>query len=84
MPKFEIMCSRSLFHTLTIEAPSMEAAQSFYDNYQGTEEMTDVTSTHWDDEWDLTWVLEVNEGVVSSLSVDSEGKPLTGEEDGLP
>lgn len=83
MPKFTIHCELSKSYTLTVEAPSLDAVLRYYNSDNQDE---DEFSEWGEGSWDLVEVEPLSEGdtTTAKITLDSDGEPLTGEEDGLP
>ena len=73
MPKYRINCSTSQSYTLVVEAPSREAAVSFYDACDAGEfhRCNDET------DWNLDDIYEDVEGVHVDVRLDENGDKLS-------
>ncbi|MCC7376973.1 MAG: hypothetical protein IT581_20100 [Verrucomicrobiales bacterium] len=69
MPKFLIECTEKIHFSIRVEAPSLEAAERFY-NYTGLEDF----ETNPEAEYELTGISECQDQTrVARLTVDSNG-----------
>lgn len=70
MPKFVINCYTSTAYWLTVEAPSREAAETWYDR-------CDAGAFHkgQEDGWELSDIYQ-DDAVEADVTVDAEGKVL--------